>query len=388
MNIAIFASAFYPHVGGVEELCRQLSLELMRKGHRVIILTNRWPRSLPEYEEVDDIPVIRLPFRVPDGSVKAHISYHLTHRQICRQMLGILRKHAVDVLHVQCISSNGYYAMLAKQALGLPLVVTAQGELTMDAGGLYSKDTFMNRLLPRLLDGADFITGCSRKTLSDVMSHAARHYPEKSCHIFNAGRIEDFATGQPFQHHKPYILGIGRMVPQKGFDVLIRAFVQAADRDHDLILAGDGPELQALKSLATRVQADGRTLFFGKADRQQAVSLFLGASFVALPSRADEGLPVVCAETMAAGKAIVATQVGGVPEAVQDGETGILVPPEDVDALAEGIRRLAGDPALRERLGAAGRERARLFSWDAVTEKYLDVYRKVCEAGKEPGSVG
>lgn len=102
-----------------------------------------------------------------------------------------------------------------------------------------------------------------------------------------------------------------------------------------------------------------------------------------LPSR-HEPFGIVNLEAMAAGKAVLATRVGGVPEVVVDGETGILVPPGDPEALAEGIRRLAGDPALRERLGAAGRERARLFSWDVVTEQYLEVYRKVSKAeGKE-----
>ncbi|MGC8625927.1 MAG: glycosyltransferase, partial [Phycisphaerae bacterium] len=68
MNIAIFASAFYPSLGGVEELCRQLALELMRQGHGVIVLTNRWPRDLPANESIDGITVYRLPFRLPEGS--------------------------------------------------------------------------------------------------------------------------------------------------------------------------------------------------------------------------------------------------------------------------------------------------------------------------------
>lgn len=387
MNIAIFASAFYPHVGGVEELCRQLSLELMRKGHRVIILTNRWPRSLPEYEEVDGIPVYRLPFRVPDGSVKAHLSYHLTHQQICRQMLGILRKHAMDVLHVQCISSNGYYAMLAKQALGLPLVVTAQGELTMDATGLYQRSGYMRRTLRQILNVADAITACSRATLQELEEWYATPFGQRGCVIPNGIRLADFEDERPLEERRPFILGIGRMVPQKGFDLLVEGFKRAGIADMHLVVAGDGPELAVLKELAAASGLNGRVHFPGKADRQTAAALFRECVFFVLPSR-HEPFGIVNLEAMAAGKAVLATRVGGVPEVVLDGETGILVPPEDVDALAEGIRRLAGDPALRERLGAAGRERARLFSWDAVTERYLEVYGKVCGEGKEPGSVG
>ncbi|BCW98667.1 MAG: hypothetical protein KatS3mg024_1494 [Armatimonadota bacterium] len=381
MNIAIFASAFYPHVGGVEELCRQLALESMRKGHRVIILTNRWPRSLPEHEELEGIPVYRLPFRVPDGSLKAHVSYHLTHRQIVRRMLGILRKHAVDVLHVQCISSNGYYAMVAKQAMGLPLVVTAQGELTMDASGIYQRSGYMRRTLRRILNVADAITACSRATLQELEEWYATPFGERAEVIHNGIRLADFQDERPLPERPPFILGIGRMVPQKGFDLLIEAFRRAGTADMDLLVAGDGPELAALKELAAASGLDGRVLFPGKADRQTAAALFRECAFFVLPSR-HEPFGIVNLEAMAAGKAVLATRVGGVPEVVLDGETGILVPPEDVDALAEGIRRLAGDPSLRERLGAAGRERAELFSWDAVTEKYLMVYRKVCAGGK------
>ena len=383
MTIAIFASAFYPHVGGVEELCRQLALELRRRGHRAIILTNRWPRNLPEFEEVEGIPVYRLAFRVPDGGLKAHLSYHLTHRGIIRQMLAILRENGADVLHVQCISSNGYYAALAKRALQLPLVVTAQGELTMDAAGLYQRDSFMNRRLEEVLDAADAVTGCSGATLRELEERYGRPFGERGRVIYNGIRPSDFEEARSSGPGRPFILGIGRMVPQKGFDILIRAFGKAGTQEVDLLLAGEGPELGPLKELARASGLGERVLFPGKADRPTAAALFRECEFFVLPSR-HEPFGIVNLEAMAAGKAVLATRVGGVPEVVVDGETGILVPPGDPEALAEGIRRLAGDAALRERLGAAGRERARLFSWDVVTEQYLEVYRKVSKAeGKE-----
>ncbi len=377
MNIAIFASAFHPHVGGVEELCRQLALELMRRGHGVVILTNRWPRDLPERETVDGIPVYRLPFRVPDGGLKAHVSYRLTHRRIAARMLDILRRHAVDVLHVQCISSNGYYAMLARQATGLPLVVTAQGELTMDADGLYQRSEYMRQTLRAVLDAADAVTACSRATLVELEEWYAAPFGDRGSVVYNGIRPAEFEDVRPFSHGRPFILGIGRLVRQKGFDLLIRAFLQAAPEGMDLLLAGSGPEMERLRELAGGSAGGERVHLTGTADRGKAAALFRGCEFFVLPSR-HEPFGIVNLEAMAAGKAIVGTRVGGVPEVVLDGETGILVPPEDVDALAEGIRRLAGDAALRERMGAAGRERARLFSWDVVTERYLEVYGKVC----------
>ena len=75
MNIAIFASAFYPHVGGVEELVRQLAHEYKRRGLGVIVLTHRWPRSLPVFEEFEGIPIYRLAMRVPEGGAKEQTLY-------------------------------------------------------------------------------------------------------------------------------------------------------------------------------------------------------------------------------------------------------------------------------------------------------------------------
>jgi hypothetical protein len=92
MNIAIFASAFHPSLGGVEEVCRQLALEYQRRGMGVIVLTNRWPRGLPAFESIEGIDVHRLVMRVPTSSAKSKISYALTGASVRWAMLGILRK--------------------------------------------------------------------------------------------------------------------------------------------------------------------------------------------------------------------------------------------------------------------------------------------------------
>jgi glycosyltransferase involved in cell wall biosynthesis len=199
--------------------------------------------------------------------------------------------------------------------------------------------------------------------------------------VFNGVSVADFDRGEPHPHPHPYILGIGRVVPQKGFDVLIKAFAHSGVRDHDLLIAGDGPERAGLEGLARDCGLTDRVRFVGRADRPKAVSLFRGASFVALPSRADEGLPVVTVETMAAGKALVACRVGGVPESVMDGETGIIVPRDDVEAFAAGLRDLAGDPARRAAYGEAARQRAQLFDWDVIADRYVEVYQAVRGGG-------
>ncbi len=377
MNIAIFASAFYPHVGGVEELVRQLAHAYQDKGHEVLIITNRWPRDLPEAEDYEGIPVHRFPMRVPEGGVKAQTSYRLTHSSICRSMFNLLRERNIDVLHVQCISSNGYYALLAKRALGIPLVVTAQGELTMDAGHLYEKSAFANKVLRELMDEADYFTGCSQKTLDDIEAHTGRKFGTIASPVFNGANLADFNRAEPYQHPRPYILALGRMVPQKGFDIFLRALAQSGIASHDVILAGDGPERRPLEAMAAELGLSNIVHFIGSADRPKTASLFKGCSFFVMPSTADEGLPLVSVEAMAAGKALVATRAGGTGEAVIDGETGIIIPRGDLYALTGGIIRLVNDPALRTRMGAAGHERAKQFDWPNIAGEYLGIYRSV-----------
>jgi glycosyltransferase involved in cell wall biosynthesis len=156
----------------------------------------------------------------------------------------------------------------------------------------------------------------------------------------------------------PEVLYAGRLSEEKG----VLELVEAA-HDLNLVVAGDGP-------LRGRVpQARG----FVPNDELQL--LYARAAVVACPSR-REGFGVACLEAMAHARPVVASAVGGLRDLVVDGETGLLVPPRDPEALRSALERLLGDRELRLRLGAAGRERAReRFSWDSVTEATIAAYR-------------
>ena len=373
LTVALFASAYYPHVGGVEELVRQLAHSYRRKGIRAIVLTNRWPRTLPAFETHERTAVYRLAMRTPEPDLRARITYYLSHLAIRRQVLAILRRHQVDVIHVQCVSSNGLYAYHASKALGLPLVVTTQGERTMDATQIYQHSSFLNGVLRSLLDDADYISACSRDTLEDMERYYGKPFAERASVIYNGIETADFERAEPFAHPRPYILGIGRLVEQKGFDVLIEAFARANVEGCDLIIAGEGTQRAALEKLAASLGVADRVIFPGRADRPTAASLFKGALFFVLPSR-QEPMGIVNLEAMAAGKAIIASRVGGVPEIVLDGETGLLVPGSDAESLASAIRRLANDDELRTRLATAGNARAQEFAWNAIAGQYVKIY--------------
>jgi glycosyltransferase involved in cell wall biosynthesis len=155
----------------------------------------------------------------------------------------------------------------------------------------------------------------------------------------------------------PEMLFAGRLSPEKG----ILELVEAA-QGHPLVVAGDGP-------LRPQVPQARGWLPHGELER-----LYDRAAVVACPSH-REGFGVVCAEAMAHGKAVVASDVGGLRDLVVDGETGLLVPPRDVAALRDALQRLLDDDRLRRRLGAAARERVRAYcSWETVTDSVLAAY--------------
>jgi glycosyltransferase involved in cell wall biosynthesis len=374
MNIAIFASAFHPHFGGVEELCRQLALEYRRRGINAIVVTNRWPRDLPRHEIFEGIPVYRIAMRTPTGTFRAKLNYHWSHRSIQSELKEILISQNINLLHIQCVSSNGLYALRAKHQLKLPLVTTLQGELTMDATGLYQRSAYAKNLFNRVMKESEIVTGCSRKTLEDGEEFFGQKLGARGRIVFNGASIEDFDGAHGYVHSRPYILAIGRMVSQKGFDILLQAYSNA-NVELDLIIAGDGPELENLRLRAKDLRIEERIKFVGRADRKLAVSLFVGSEFFVLPSRADEGLPVVCAEAFAAGKAVVATRSGGVPEAISDGIDGLIVEKGNVEQLATALTRMAEDASFRVACGAKLKLQAKRFSWQTIADEYLGIYR-------------
>ena len=383
MKIALFASAFYPHLGGVEELVRQLAHALNRAGHDAFIVTERWPRDLPEIEEFEGLRVYRFAFRTLAGGsplnvARSFASLALTGASIRRSIADVVKQEGADLLHVQCVSSNARYAHFTARTLDLPLVVTLQGELNMDAAQIYQKSEGARDLMRSSLDGADFITGCSGQTVREAEEFMGAPFGERGQVVFNGIRLADFESVSPYSHPRPFILGIGRHVEQKGFDILLQSFarlVKEGDQTTDLLLAGDGALHEQLKQLSSSLGLEGRAHFVGRVDRPKAVSLFKGCAFFVLPSR-HEPMGIVNLEAMAAGKAVVASRVGGVPELVFDGQNGLLVEPANVDSLFVALKSLVKNPQQAARLGKNGAERVRAYDWDSIAGQYLEVYER------------
>ncbi|HXY90901.1 MAG TPA: glycosyltransferase family 4 protein [Acidimicrobiia bacterium] len=387
MRIAVFASSYAPHVGGVEEVVRRLACEYERAGHQSVVVTNRWPRDLPRRERLDGIDVCRPALRWPVGGAKATVSFRLTRRRIGREACEIVRGFGADVVQVHCVSANALYALECHDRLALPLVVTVHGELTMDEHAVFQRRPFARRLLERAVTGADYVTACSANTLADLEVFLACDLAERSRVIRNGADPAEFAGAAAPADRDPFILAVGRLVPQKGFDLLLEAYARARPGQR-MVIAGEGPERTRLEAFAAALGIGDRIDWLGLAPRATVAGLMRSCDLFVLPSRADEGLPLVLLEAMAAACAILTADTGGVLEVVTPGESAAVVPKGDVDAMARELASLTSDGERRARLAAGATRAAARNSWEAVAEQYLAVFHEVQQRVTARRSVG
>jgi glycosyltransferase involved in cell wall biosynthesis len=186
-------------------------------------------------------------------------------------------------------------------------------------------------------------------------------------------------NGIPDTHHRarpgspglPNIVMVARFVPQKDQTMLVRA-LSGMDLPARLTLVGDGPTLTEVKAETERLGLKDKVEFLGE---RQDITEILAKSHVFALSTNWEGLPLSILEAMRAGLPVVASDAGGVGEAVMEGQTGFLTPCGDIDALRNRLSQLLGDPALRARMGHAGRTRyLKHFTLDRMLQKTLAVY--------------
>jgi glycosyltransferase involved in cell wall biosynthesis len=172
----------------------------------------------------------------------------------------------------------------------------------------------------------------------------------------------------------PLVVAVGRLKAPKDFLTLVRALGRLRPDSFEAMIVGDGPDRARLEDEIESLGLAGHVRLAG--ERRDVPELLAGADVFALPS-ASEGMPVSVLEAMAAGLPVVASRVGGVPEQVADGETGLLVRPGDPHELAAALERLIGDRDLRRRLGAAGRARAeQAFDLEPFRRAHLELYSR------------
>jgi glycosyltransferase involved in cell wall biosynthesis len=180
---------------------------------------------------------------------------------------------------------------------------------------------------------------------------------------------------------RPRVGYVGRLAGSKRPDLLVEAFGRMREVAH-LVVVGDGPLRDVVKAAVQRSPAHARITVRGFVPHAEVPRVLASLDVLALPSVYEE-MGSVLVEAMASGLPVVASRVGGIPAVVQDGETGLLVPPDDVTALAAALDDLVGDPDRRERMCRAARQRAAGYSWPDLARRVATVYRDLLH-GEEP----
>jgi len=189
--------------------------------------------------------------------------------------------------------------------------------------------------------------------------------------------LRQFQPGPREAGSEVVIGAVARLSKEKGLRYLLEAFAMVAGRypQARLVLAGDGPERRRLERLSARLGVAERVRFLGEVPHEQVPAVLQGFDVFAMPST-YEGFGVAALEAEAMEVPVVASNVHGIPDVVVDGETGLLVPPRDRQALASALERLLSDSDLRRRLGQAGRAFvAEHYSWEENTAQMEALYR-------------
>jgi glycosyltransferase involved in cell wall biosynthesis len=256
---------------------------------------------------------------------------------------------------------GGALALPIARALGLPLVVTFHGGDATKDGPYRSRlfPTIFQRRCAALQREAALIV-CVAEHIREAL--LARDFPAAKLKVIRYG-VEPEADGEtPPPPERPYLLFVGRFVEKKGVAHLLEAMraLESEGAAIDLILIGDGPMAEALKHQSCGLK---HTRFLGWLPNPEVRRLMRSALALCVPSVAAhtgdaEGLPNVVLEAMACAVPVIGSQAGGIPEAVEHGRTGFLVPQADPRAIADAVGRLLGDSALRSRMGGAARATA------------------------------
>jgi type III pantothenate kinase len=300
-----------------------------------------------------------------------------------RELVAAWNEDPPDIAHTHFWMS-GYAGTRAAWAVGVPIVHTFHALGVVKRRHQAEADTSpAGRLQAEadLLQHADRVVATCTDERRELLALGAD--PSRISIVPCGVDLHHFVPSPPRTDGRFRVLSLGRVVPRKGVDDVIRAIARVPDSE--LVVAGGptaqalslDPEIGRLRRLAAELGVADRVRFVGRVDRDHVPQVIADCD-VAVCVPWYEPFGIVPVEVMACGRPVVVSSVGGLTDTVADGRTGLVVPPRDPAALAGALRRLQRDPNLRMRLGNGGVDRTRSsYSWRVVAESTARVYREV-----------
>lgn len=301
MNILLFCDKYLPSIGGVELFIQQLSKNLIKEGHTVVIVASQNPISLPEHEIIDNIDVYRFNFALPLSLVELPWTLMDIH--------SVINKHNTDIINLQFVSSNGLFATIISKLTDIPLITSLHGN---DVQQFPNNSIVQKHILISALKHSKIVTANSKA----LLEQAKEFYPDfKGVVIPSPIETDDFDFKEKYEYPRPYVFSVGRFEYKKGFDVLIKSF-QYIPEGLDLLMAGRGKEFEKCQELIKTLKLENRVKLLGYQSRIDILKLYNGCEFFVLPAR-QSPCDRVLLEALSAGKSVIASNVDGVPEIIK-----------------------------------------------------------------------
>ena len=370
--------------GGVTHVANTLATYITACGEDVVFLFPGTARRLVRKTARNGFTAYEMRLResgVGDRSITAMVAFLAFLPKTVYDLWRIIRLHRIQIVNVHYpISPFSYFAIL-RVLCSIKLVSSVHGADFLPEGRSLPS---YPRALRWLISASDLIVAPSRGHLNDFLEIFPHLAPKAVC-IHNSLAVEDFhgAVDRPSSlPQRRYLLCIAQLNQKKAVDVLLRAYSNLGEDylELDLVLAGDGPLRESLEAMVDQLGVVGRVKFLGHRPRDHIAKLLHGCEVLVLPSRA-EPFGIVVLEAMACRKPVIVTRVGGLPEIVEDGVNGLVVPPDDVGQLEQALRILLDDGAMRERIGAAGFATVNdRFRPSAFGKAYRSQFFKLCKS--------
>jgi glycosyltransferase involved in cell wall biosynthesis len=386
MNICILTWEFPPRiVGGIARHCYGLSKALVKQGHKVHVVTLDFP-GVPAFEELEGVKVHRAKIELghPHFITWAFIFNHFIEKVVA----GLSQSIDFDVIHVHDWLTTPA-GIASKSFLGKPLVCTVHSTEVGRVQELRSPDSYMIDSLEWWMTyEAGKVILCSSSMRAEISNHF--HLPsDKIVVIPNAIDTSEYERNVDREAVRrrygigPYeklVLFVGRLVPQKGVEYLIRAVPLITQQHYGakFIIAGDGWSRSHLESMAASIAGRDRVRFLGFISDSDRVELLMSADALVVPS-IYEPFGIVALEGMAAGVPIIASNVGGLSEIIDHDRTGVRVFNENPESIAWGVNRVLSDQGYSHWLTQNAKKKVEdVFSWKAVSKRTIEVYMQAC----------
>ena len=380
-----------------QTFCDAEMLELERRGHEIVLASIYLPKTPLRHEYLKKLRAsiryapssrhldkmarkAKLLGRWPKGLVGRHEKkYGPEYKAALRArnalfFVELFKRKRVRHFHVHFANRAAHTAMFVKAISGIPFSITAHGQ---DFMGDLGSDT----LLRELCAAAEFV-GAETDYSRDMLAARCPESRDKIFRVYNGIDLSRFPVSETTRHSSDAIrfLSTGRLVPFKGFDILIDACAQLQNRGLHFAceIIGDGPLHRELEERVVKQNLRERIHLAGEQSQDYVLRALRNSDIFVLASTVDERgasdiFPTVIAEAMASSRPVVSTTVAGIPELVANGETGLLVPRDNAGALADAMEQLARDESLRGSFGRAGRVRIKEeFTIEKTIEPLLE----------------